>query len=95
MEAYQEYARRWSFNHPQPYDLFNTFNDVLGENYDWFWTTMFFNTWTSDQAISEVADGSDGVNVTVEDKGLSPFPVPIRVTYVDGTVVEETVPIDE
>lgn len=95
MEAYQEYARRWSFNHPQPYDLFNTFNDVLGKNYDWFWTTMFFNTWTLDQAISDVTDGPDGVIVTVEDNGLSPFPVPIRVTYVDGTVVEETVPIYE
>ena len=95
MEAYQEYARRWSFKHPQPYDLFNTFNDVLGKNYDWFWTTMFFNTWTLDQAISDVAHGPDGAIVTVEDKGLFPFPVPIRVTYADGTIVEETVLVDE
>lgn len=56
---------------------------------------MFFNTWTLDQAISDVAHGPDGVIVTVEDKGLSPFPVPIRVTYADGTIVEKTIPIDE
>ncbi len=93
-EAYQEYARRWAFKHPQPYDLFNTFNDVLGEDFDWFWTTMFFNTWTLDQAISNVADGPDGVVVSIDDLGLSPFPVPLRVTYDDGTVIEETIPVD-
>ena len=95
MEAYREYARRWSFKHPQPYDLFNTFNDVLGEDFDWFWTTMFYNTWTLDQAIADVTDGADGVVVTVRDLGLSPFPVPIRVTYADGTTIEETVPVEE
>jgi len=94
-EAYREYARRWAFKHPQPYDLFNTFNDVLGEDFDWFWTTMFFNTWTLDQAIADVKDGPDGVDVIVEDLGLSPFPVPIRVTYADGVTVDDTIPVDE
>ncbi len=95
LEAYREYARRWAFKHPQPYDLFNTFNDVLGEDYDWFWTTMFFNTWTLDQAIADVKDGTDGVEVTIRDLGLSPFPVPIKVTYADGGTVDDTIPVDE
>ncbi len=95
MEAYREYARRWAFKHPQPYDLFNTFNDVLGEDFDWFWTTMFFNTWTLDQSIAEVENGADGVIITIEDLGLSPFPVPVRVTYTDGTIAEETIPVEE
>jgi Peptidase family M1 domain len=93
-EAYREYAHRWAFKHPQPYDLFNTFNEVLGEDYDWFWTTMFFNTWTLDQAVAGVKDGPDGVEVTIKDLGLSPFPVPIRVTYDDGAIVDETIPVD-
>jgi len=94
-QAYQEYARRWAFKHPQPYDLFNTFDNVLGEDLDWFWTTMFFNTWTLDQAIKSVERSGDAVVVTIEDRGLSPMPVPLRVTYADGTVVEETVSVEE
>ena len=93
-EAYREYFKRWTFKHPQPYDLFNTFNDVLGEDFDWFWTTMFYNTWTLDQAIGNVEDGPDGVVIRIDDLGLSPFPVPVRVTYADGTTVEKIVPVD-
>lgn len=93
-EAYREYFDRWAFKHPQPYDLFNTFNDVLGEDFDWFWTTMFYNTWTLDQSIGSVTDGADGVVIRIDDLGLSPFPVPIRVTYADGTIVEEVVSVD-
>ncbi|MCH7975675.1 MAG: hypothetical protein IIC18_03865 [Bacteroidetes bacterium] len=31
LEAYRAYARRWAYKHPYPYDLFNTFEDVLGD----------------------------------------------------------------
>lgn len=93
-EAYREYARRWQFRHPQPYDLFNTFNDVLGDDFDWFWTTMFYETWTLDLAIGDVSTSEDGVTVTVEDHGLSPFPVHVRVTYADGTETEKQIPVD-
>lgn len=93
-EAYREYARRWMYKHPQPDDLFNTFNDVLGENLDWFWTTMFFETWTLDVAVGDVTSSEDGVTVTVEDRGLSPFPIPVRVTYADGTEAEKRIPVD-
>lgn len=91
--AYREYAHRWAFKHPQPYDLFNTFNDVLGQDLDWFWTTMFFETWTLDQAIGDVESGRQGVVVRIDDLGLSPFPSPVRVTYSDGRTVEKEVPV--
>lgn len=92
-EAYTEYARRWAFKHPQPHDLFNTFEDVLGQDLDWFWTTMFFETWTLDQGIASVVSLDTGVEVTVEDFGLSPFPTPVRVTYRDGTTADEWIPV--
>ncbi|RMF58477.1 MAG: M1 family peptidase, partial [Bacteroidetes bacterium] len=92
--AYREYARRWAYKHPQPYDLFNTFEDVLGQDLDWFWTSMFYTTWTLDQAVEAVEETAEGVQVTVQDRGLVPMPAPVRVTYADGTVVEETVPVD-
>lgn len=92
-EAYTEYARRWAFKHPQPHDLFNTFEDVLGQDLDWFWTTMLFETWTLDQGIASVVSLESGVEVTVEDFGLSPFPTPVRVTYRDGTTANEWIPV--
>ena len=86
--AYREYARRWTYQHPQPEDLFNTFEDVTGRDLDWFWTTMFYTTWTLDQGITDVVESGDGVEVTVTDFGLSPFAAPVRVTYDDGTAEE-------
>lgn len=93
MAAYREYARRWAFKHPQPYDLFNTFDDVLGEDLGWFWTTMFSTTWTLDQAIGNVEETPFGPVVTIEDHGLSPFPVLLRITYADGKVVDKRVTV--
>lgn len=90
---YQEYARRWAFKHPQPYDLFNTFEDQLGEDLDWFWRTMFYETWTLDQAVASVEQNGEQVVVTIEDRGLSPMPTPVRVTYEDGRMAEQVVPV--
>ncbi len=94
MQAYREYARRWAYKHPQPYDLFNTFEEVLGTDLDWFWTTMFYTTWTLDQAVGAVDESAGEVVVTIRDEGLSPMPTPVRVTYADGSVAEQTLPVD-
>ena len=93
MKAYREYVRRWSYKHPLPYDLFNTFEEGAGQDLDWFWTSMFYETWTLDQAVTDVAE-EDSVLVTVEDLGLVPMPASIRVTYTDGSVEDQTVPVE-
>ncbi len=92
--AYREYARRWSWRHPQPEDLFNTFEDVVGRDLDWFWTTMFYTTWTLDQSVSSVREDPEGVSIVIDDLGLSPFPAPVRVTYADGTTQETWVSVE-
>jgi aminopeptidase N len=94
MLAYRTYAERWKWKHPTPCDFFNTFEDVLGQDFDWFWTTMFFETWTLDQSIKDVDTSGDGIFVTVEDLGLSPMPLQVRVTYADGVQEEQVVPVD-
>ena len=95
MEAYREYLDRWTWKHPQPFDMFNTFEDVLGMDLDWFWTTLFYETWTLDQAISDVSiDANEGIVVTIADNGLSPMPAPVRVTYADGRTEEATLSVD-
>src|SRR5690606_3735290 len=83
-EAYHAYADRWAFKHPYPYDLFNTFEDVLGQDLDWYWTPNFFDTWTTDHAVADVQAAGSGVTVRVADLGLAPFPATVVVTYEGG-----------
>jgi hypothetical protein len=92
--AFQEYARRWAFKHPTPYDFFNTFEDQLGQDLDWLWTPTLFETWTVDHAIRDVQEVGSGVKVFVEDLGLAPMPVVVSVTYTDGRTLRRTVEVD-
>jgi hypothetical protein len=92
--AYREYAERWSYRHPVPEDLFNTFEDVVGQDLDWFWTTMFYTTWTLDQGVASVNETGSGVEISIVDHGLSPFPVPLRITYADGVTQDVMLPVE-
>lgn len=93
-QAFRTYGERWAYKHPQPYDLFNTFEEVIGKDLDWFWTSMVYETWTLDQGIKSVESTNEGVVITVEDLGLTPMPVSIRVTYADGAVAEDWIPVE-
>ena len=93
-EAYRTYVERWAYKHPQPYDLFNTFEDVLGEDLDWFWTPMLYETWTLDHAIESVESTQEGTRITVRDEGRTPMPARLRITYADGTTRDRTIPVD-
>jgi hypothetical protein len=93
-EAYREFARRWAYKHPTPYDFFNTFEDVAGRELDWFWRGAFYESWTLDHAVQSVDQGEDGVVVTVADRGLLPMPVLLTATYADGRTVTKRVGVD-
>jgi hypothetical protein len=95
MAAYREFVRRWAFKHPYPYDLFNTFDDVAGRDLDWFWQSLFYETWTLDQAVADVEASDAGIDVTIRDIGLTPMPAPVTVTYEGGATQTQTVPVEE
>ncbi|MGI9140586.1 MAG: M1 family metallopeptidase [Gemmatimonadaceae bacterium] len=94
MRAYREYGRRWTNRHPQPQDLFNTFNDVSGRDLSWFWRTWFYETWTLDQAIAGVQRSGDRLLVTVEDRGSAPMPARLVITRTDGTTERAEIPVE-
>jgi hypothetical protein len=52
--AFKEYARRWAFKHPTPYDFFRTMEDASGVDLDWFWRGWFYTTDHCDMAISDI-----------------------------------------
>ena len=42
--AFREYANRWRFKHPTPYDFFRTMEESSGVDLDWFWRGWFYGT---------------------------------------------------
>lgn len=86
-EAMRTYIRRWAFKHPNPLDLFFTYEDVSGQDLDWFFYPWMYTTWVMDQAVVDVRAGGGGVTVVLEDRGEIPMPVFLEVTTADGTVV--------
>jgi hypothetical protein len=49
--AFQQYAQRWMFKRPTPYDFFRTLEDASGQDLDWFWRGWFYSTDHVDIAV--------------------------------------------
>ncbi|MGH7528636.1 MAG: M1 family aminopeptidase, partial [Gemmatimonadales bacterium] len=92
-QAFTEYGRRWRNKHPSPYDLFNTFENVSGQDLSWFWRTWFFETWKLDQAIDTVTTVGDSLEVVVTNRGRAPMPVHLVVTRAEGKSDTLKVPV--
>ena len=84
LSALKEFVNRWKGKHPTPFDLFYTMNDVLKENYNWFWNAWFMEFGYPDLGI-EVQDNQVIVK-RVGEKAL-PVPVNLNIEYKDGTSV--------
>lgn len=92
--ALRVYARRWLLKHPTPYDLFHTMEDVAGRDLDWFWWPWFYETATLDHAVARVTADSAETLILIEDLGDAPMPVPVRITFADGTTRDERLPVE-
>lgn len=52
--AFKQYAQRWMFKRPQPYDFFRTMEEAAGRDLDWFWRTWFYETDHVDVSVENV-----------------------------------------
>ncbi|MEX0995050.1 MAG: M1 family metallopeptidase [Balneolaceae bacterium] len=93
-EAYLTFFDRWAYKHPQPWDFFNTIEDISGMDLGWFWRSWYYETWVLDHAIGEVTQNNNSVRIEIRDNGNVPMPVSILITFEDGTQQMETVPVD-
>jgi hypothetical protein len=89
--AYREFVRRWEGKHPTPFDLFYTMNDVLDENFNWFW-----NAWYMDFGYPDLGIALDGHQLIVRRVGGRALPLPINLTieYKNGTSTCLSRPMD-
>jgi hypothetical protein len=94
LQAYREYLERWKYRHPYPWDMWNTFEDVAGEDLDWFWAGWYHGTGVYDQAIESVAPATGGTEVVIRAIGENPMPTPLTITLEGGGQVRREIPVD-
>ena len=79
------FIERWHGKHPIPWDMFNTFNDVTGQNLNWFWNKWYFSNSYIDLGITAVTRTGSGYTVSLENIGGMPAPVDLRASFADGS----------
>ena len=96
--AFRKYTEAWAFKHPTPYDFFQSMNNGVGEDLDWFWNQWFFTTWKLDQAISEVKytddDLSKGVLLTIANNGKMVMPIILKIVQSNGKTEMVQLPVE-
>ncbi len=81
------YMDRWKYKHPSPYDFMFTFNDLSGQNLDWFWKAWYFDWGYPDVAVR----GFDEKTLSIENVGGRPIAVEVAITYKNGKT--QSVPV--
>jgi hypothetical protein len=90
--ALHAFMDRWHGKHPIPWDFFNTFNSVTGQNLNWFWNPWFFGNGYIDLGVSAVSKSGGGYAIVIDNVGGMPIPVDLQARYADGSseVVHQT-----
>ena len=84
-KSLREFIDRWHGKHPQPWDMFNSFNSASGRDSNWFFDNWFFSRGYIDLGIKNVQPSADGYAVTIENIGGFDAPVDVIAAYADGT----------
>jgi hypothetical protein len=94
LNAYHEYAQRWKYKHPYPWDMWNTFENVSGRDLDWFWQRWYHTTWALDQAVASVSTSAAGTTIVVQNRGQIAMPAFVTITRANGETMQREIPVD-
>jgi len=84
-KALHAFMDRWHGKHPIPWDFFNTFNDVTGQNLNWFWNAWYFSNSYIDLALNGVTKTGNGYTAVIDNIGGMPAPGDLQASYTDGS----------
>jgi hypothetical protein len=87
-KSLHEFMNRWNGKHPLPWDMFNSFNNASGKDYNWFFQNWFFTNNYIDLALENVTNTEKGFSLTIKNIGGFAVPVDMVVTLEDGTIAK-------
>ena len=94
-DAMRTYLRRWAFKHPNPLDLFWTYEDVSGQKLDWYFYPWMYTTGVLDQAVTGVEQGNGTTTILLEDRGEVPMPAIVEVVTDTGNRSRRMMPVTQ
>jgi len=81
-----EFINRWNGKHPTGYDLFYTFENVSGQDLNWFFKPWFFEMGYPDLYIKNTSKIDENTTlVEVANYGTYPVPIKLTITYNDNS----------
>jgi len=96
--AFRKFIADWAYRHPKPSDFFRAMESAGGEDLSWFWRGWYLNNWKHDLAVTAIApiegDAAQGADVTVENRDKLVLPATLRVTFADGSHVDQRIPVE-
>lgn len=84
LTALHGFMDRWNGKHPIPWDMFYSFNDITGENLNWFWNNWFFSNNYMDIAICKVKVGGNSAKIQINNIGGMAVPFDVKVKLKNG-----------
>ncbi len=76
---------RWHGKHPIPWDFFYSFNNISGQNLNWFWNAWFFSNNYIDLAAETIHKTGDNYQVGIRNIGGFPVPIDLQLNFSDGS----------
>jgi len=96
--AFRRYIATWAFKHPTPDDFFRFMDSETGEDLSYWWRGWYAHNWTLDLGLAGAAytkdDPSQGLDVTLVNKGWLVMPATLLATGEDGKETRITVPAE-
>ncbi|MDX1672646.1 MAG: M1 family metallopeptidase [Balneolaceae bacterium] len=93
IRGFRTFLNDWKYKHPYPWDLFNTFERVSGQDLSWFWRSWYYETWVLDQAVESVTEIGESTRIVIQDQGQIPMPTVVEITLESGKVINRTVDV--
>jgi hypothetical protein len=84
-QSLHAFIQRWNGKHPLPWDMFNTFNNVSGKNYNWFFHNWFYEPNYLDIGVQSVRPDKGGYTLDVRNTGGMAMPFDVQLVYQDGS----------
>lgn len=98
----RNYFSEWKFRHPDPEDLFSSFEQTTNMELDWFWDQWLNKTWKYDYRIKDIKSkwkndpDSSYFSAYLHLRRAQPIaaPVNLRLTLNSGEVLDYRIPVE-